>query len=199
MIFNTNPLFKMPEGIETKWASPENVDAEKGAAGQAYNGRKGCFNIFLKKGEYKVLAHSENSSGTIHRIWMTILDRSSKVLRGLRIDMYWDGADNPAVSAPLGDFFGQGLGRCVTFESALFSNPEGRSFNCNIPMPFRSEMKIVLTNESGMDLDNIFYDINYTLGDKHSEDMLYFHTHWRREIKTVLRSDYEFLPILNGK
>ncbi len=116
---------------------------------------------------------------------MTILNRSSNVLRGLRIDMYWDGADQPAVSAPLGDFFGQSLGRCVIFESALFSNPEGRSFNCNIPMLFRSEMKVVLTNESGIDLDNIFYDINYTLGDKHGEDMLYFHTHWRRETKTV--------------
>ena len=58
-----------------------------------------------------------------------LVDRSPAMLRGIRIDMFWDGADLPAVSAPLGDFFGQGLGRCATFESALFSNPEGRSFN----------------------------------------------------------------------
>ncbi len=55
MFFNTNPLFNMPIGIETKWASPENVDGKKGAAGKSYNGRKGCFNINLKNGEQKYL------------------------------------------------------------------------------------------------------------------------------------------------
>jgi len=136
-------LFLMPKNIQTRWASPENWDGAKGAAGQANQGRKGSACFPLKAGEQKILAHAENTSGTIRRIWMTINDRSPRMLRGLRLDMTWDGADRPAVSAPLGDFFGQGLGRCVAFQSALFSNPEGRSFNCCVPMPFRTGMKIV--------------------------------------------------------
>jgi hypothetical protein len=79
------------------------------------------------------------------------------MLRGLKIEMFWDGAIKPAVSAPFGDFFGFGLGRMVSFQSALFASPKARSFNCCIPMPFRSGMRIVLTNESGKDLQLLFY------------------------------------------
>ena len=60
---------------------------------------------------------------------MTVSDRSLKMLRGIRLDFYWEGATTPAVSAPLGDFSGIGLGEIVAFQSALFSSPEGRSFN----------------------------------------------------------------------
>lgn len=113
--------------------------------------------------------------------------------------MYWDGATRPAVSAPIGDFFGVGLGQMVTFQSALFSNPEGRSLNCLVPMPFRTGMKIVMTNESVTDLRELFYEVDYTLGDKHPANMLYFHCHWRRENTTRLQHDYELLPRVRGK
>lgn len=195
----SDSLFVMPQNIQTRWASPENWDGAKGDAGQANNGRKGSPCFPLKAGEHKVLAHAEKTSGTIRRIWITINDRSPQMLRGLRLDMYWDGAARPAVSAPLGDFFGQGLGRCATFQSALFSNPEGRSFNSCVPMPFRTGMKIVVTNESGADLGSFFYDVNYTLGDVHGPDTLYLHAHWRRERPTTLRRDYEFLPKVTGR
>jgi hypothetical protein len=195
----TDSLFTMPKNIQTRWASPENWDGAKGAAGQANHGRKGSACFALTAGEQRVLAHAENTSGTVRRIWITINDRSPQMLRGLRLEMFWDGAERPAVSAPLGDFFGQGLGRCATFESALFSNPEGRSFNCCVPMPFRTGMKIVVTNESGADLPMFFYDVNYTLGDEHGPDTLYLHAHWRRERPTTLRRDYEFLPKVTGR
>ena len=51
------------------------------------------------------------------------------MLRSLRIQFYWDGAAKPAVDVPLGDFFGVGLGQKVKFQTTLFSDPEGRSFN----------------------------------------------------------------------
>jgi hypothetical protein len=121
------------------------------------------------------------------------------MLRGLKIEMFWDGAAAPAVSAPFGDFFGIGLGRIVAFQSALFSSPEGRSFNTVVPMPFRKGMKIVVTNESGKPLEAIFYDVDYTLGDPHGDDVMYFHAHWRRERPTALQKDYEMLPRLEGK
>jgi hypothetical protein len=198
-MISTESIYQMREGIEIRWASPENWDGEKGAGGKALAGRKGSACFALKAGEAKVLAHAEGKSGTIRRIWATINDRSAKMLRGLRLDMYWDGAERPAVSAPFGDFFGQGLGRTSTFQSALFSNPEGRSFNCSVPMPFRTGMKIVVTNETDCDMPMFFYDINYTLGDAHDDSVLYLHAHWRRERPTSFKQDYEFLPKVHGR
>ena len=192
-------LYELPEGVETRWASPENPRGEKGRGGQLMGGRKGAPTIAIKSGASAVLAEAQNTPGTVRRIWMTIPDRGPRMLRGLRLDIYWDGATRPAVSAPLGDFFGVGLGRMATFQSALFSNPEGRSFNCVVPMPFRTQMRIVMTNESGADLPELFYDVNYTLGDRHPATMLYFHAHWRRENPTRLQQDYEILPRVSGR
>ena len=192
-------LYEIPEGVETRWASPENPTGERGKGGQTMGGRKGSPTIAIKAGQSAVLAEARGASGVVRRIWMTIPDRSPQMLRGLRLDMYWDGASRPAVSAPLGDFFGVGLGRMATFESALFSNPEGRSFNSVVPMPFKTGMRIVMTNESGRDLPELFYDINYTLGDKHPANMLYFHAHWRRENPTTIQRDYEILPRVEGR
>ncbi len=189
----------VPEKIETRWASPENYAGDRGAGGPERGGRKGSPCFPLKAGEQKVLAEAKGTSGTVRRIWATINDRRPQMLRGLRLDFYWDGASRPAVSAPFGDFFGTGLGRMAKYESALFASPEGRSFNCFIPMPFRSGMKIVATNESGIDLPMFFYDVNYTLGDPHGDDALYFHAHYRRENPTQLQQDYHILPKVEGK
>ena len=199
MLSDSTPLYAISGHIQTRWASPENPKALKGAAAQTKGGRKGRPCVPLLVGEKLVLAEASGTSGVVRRMWVTISDRAPSVLRGLRIDIHWDGAASPAVSAPFGDFFGQSLGRCQTFSSALFSNPEGRSFNCSVPMPFRSGFKIVLTNESASNLDMVFYDINFTVGDKVDENMLYFHAHWRRENPTTIQRDYEFLPKVMGR
>ena len=192
-------LFEMPEGVETRWASGENPTGEKGKAGQANAGRKGAPTVAIPAGQSRVLAEARGTSGTVRRIWMTFPDRSPRMLRSLRIDIYWDGAKRPAVSAPVGDFFGLGLGQMVPFQSAFFSNPEGRSFNCVIPMPFKTGMKIVMTNESAANLDELFYDVDYTLGDRHGANVLYLHAHYRRENPTKLKQDYELLPLVAGR
>jgi hypothetical protein len=191
-------VYEIPDGVETRWASPENPRGEKGKAGQENAGRKGRPAIDLKAGAQLVLAEVHNSSGTVRRIWATIDKRTPQVLRGMRIDMYWDDAAKPAVSAPFGDFFGTGLGRMATFQSAAFASPEGRSFNCYLPMPFRKAMKIVVTNESAENV-TIFYDVDYTLGDRHDANALYFHAYYHRENPTKMQRDYEILPKLAGK
>ena len=100
---------------------------------------------------------------------------------------------------PFGDFFGPGLGQTASFENALFSSPEGRSFNAVVPMPFRTAARIVLTNESKTDLTRVFYDVDYTLGASHGADVLYFHATWRRERPTTLARDFEILPRVEGR
>lgn len=194
------PINYLSRGLATRWASPENPLGEKGAGGKAAGGRKGAPFVTVPAGASHLLAEGVGSSGTIRRIWATISDwRNPEMLRSLRIDMYWDGAATPAISAPLGDFFGQGLGRARKFESAFFSNPEGKSFNCFVPMPFGTGFKMVLTNESYRDLRSLYYEVNYTTGDDHGETQSYLHAHWRRENPTNLRRDYEFLPRVVGR
>ncbi len=194
--FNTS-LFEF-QNLEPRWNSFENPTSGKGTGGQENRGAKGHPYDFLKAGETKVLM-DVSGPGIINRMWFTIQDRSPQMLRSLRIDMYWDGEEVPAVSAPFGDFFGNGLGRMVAHESKLFSSAEGRSFNCFIPMPFRSGAKVTVTNEGAADLDMLFYDINFVQISNWNNDYLYFHCFWNRDTATTPGEDYVILPRVEGK
>ncbi|WP_042211667.1 glycoside hydrolase family 172 protein [Paenibacillus borealis] len=189
-------LFRSKTVAEARWASFENPTGAKGAGGQTNQGCKGHPFERLEAGETKVLMDVQGS-GIIQRMWMTVSDRSPLMLRSLRLDMFWDGAEHSAVSAPLGDFFCAGLGRLVPFENALFSSPEGNSFNMIIPMPFRTRAVVTLTNESDSSLHHLFYDINYSLMAAEA-DWLYFHAYWNREKRTTLGQDYTILPSIQG-
>ena len=193
-----NAIYDMPDGTQTRWSSFENPLGEKGKGGMENKGAKGHPYDWIADGSSQTLCDIKGT-GTIRRIWITIRDRSPEMLRGLKIEAFWDGESKPAVSAPFGDFFGVGLGKRLPFENVYFSDPEGRSFNCGIPMPFKTSGKIVVTNESGKDLDMIFYDVNYTINDNHGEHTLYFHTYWNRELETTPGKDFQILPSIKGK
>lgn len=191
-------LFKMPsEKIQTRWFTYENPEGMKGAGGQARFGRKGAPAVVIPAGRSITLLDVQGS-GTVRRIWCTLHNMGERALRGLKIEMYWDDAVTPAVQAPIGDFMCHSLGRMCAFENALFSSPEGRSFNCIIPMPFKKHARVVLINESDQD-NGIYYEIDCTLGEDHNDDMLYFHSYWRRENPTVVRRDMVILPGIEGK
>lgn len=191
-------LYKTPNAqTKTVWVSPENPSGAKGSAGTTNKGAKGRAFITLETGK-KVEVLNTIGSGIVRRMWLSgTIPRSADQMQHVRIEMYWDGSKTPAVSAPIGDFFGLGLGKSKAYKNALFSNPEGRSFNFTIPMPFKKSAKIVLVNESNSHA-LIWYDINYTL-EKVPEDAMYFHAYWNHVSKTTLGTDYEILPTLKGK
>ena len=191
-------LFKAQPQNDTRWFSFENLQGEKGKGGMENQGAKGHPDNDLPSGASITLLETEGS-GVVNRIWLTIRDRSPEMLRSLKIEMFWDGSEIPAVSVPLGDFFGVGLGRKVPFESYLFSDPEGRSFNCLVPMPFKDGAKITITNESDIDLAQIFYDINIVKTKTWEKDNLYFHAYWNRELVTELGKDFKLLPKVQGE
>jgi hypothetical protein len=187
-----------PSNSSTGWASFENPTAEKGQAGLENKGAKGhAFNV-LKAGASITLLDVQGA-GIIKHIWMTMSDATPVMLRSLRLDMYWDGAKKPAVSVPLGDFFGVGLGRMTAFQSELFTDPEGRSFNSYVPMPFRKGARIVITNEADKEVTLLFYDVDFLRVDKLPDDALYFHAYWNRNNHTRLGEDFEILPKVEGK
>ncbi|MBW7995178.1 MAG: DUF2961 domain-containing protein [Candidatus Glassbacteria bacterium] len=190
-------LFDLPAGVHSRWISFENPDGAKGQGGRANEGRKGAPARPIKAGERVRLARIEGP-GVIRRIWLTVRGEP-EFLRGMVIRFYWDGQDYPSVEVPLQDFFGIPFARQVPFESALFSNPEGRSFNCFIPMPFRGKAVVEVENQSPKDCGNLFFDINYTIGDRLPDDLSYFHAYWHRDNPTTPKQDFEILPRVTGR
>ncbi len=196
---NQEVLFRKKTGIRTCWANMENPKGEKGKAGMSHKGRKGapCLRP-LSCGQTHVLAEAEGS-GMVRHIWITFEQHlTPEALKGFKLECFWDGSDKPAVSVPVGDFFCCNLGRTSAFENIFFSNPEGRSFNCYLPMPFKTGMKITITNESNVTEPQFFYQVDYTLGDQFDDETLYFHAYYHREETTQFQKDYTILPLLKG-
>ncbi|SIQ98259.1 DUF2961 domain-containing protein [Maribacter ulvicola] len=109
--------------------------------------------------------------------------------------MYWDNAKKLAVSGPFAEFFGNSLGIFKLFETQLFA--KARSYNRFIPMPYKSSGRIEIVNQSS-EILMFHYKVNFLKVPKQDDDMLYFHSHWRRELNTELEKDFEILPYVEG-
>lgn len=193
----SDAVYTMPADAQTRWATFENPTAAKGAGGSTNKGAKGSAYTTVLPGQEAVLLDVQGS-GIVHRMWLTLRERDPRMLRSLRIDMYWDGAPTPAVSVPFGDFLGAINGQLVTLDNALLSSPEGRSFNAYFSMPFRTGARIVVANDSDRPVGMLFYEVNFTLQPVPA-DALYFHATWRRERWTTLGEDFAILPQVQGK
>ena len=196
-MINDSIFSKPSPRIQTRWFSFENIDGEKGEGGKANFGRKGAPCKIIKPCETFVMADIKGS-GTIRRIWSTTNPHNEpKVLRAMKFEIFWDDAETPAVQVPMCDFYNHTFGKMTKFQNVFFSCPEARSYNCYIPMPFKKSAKIQLTNESDKPI-TLYYEINATLGEKHGDDMMYFHSYWRRENFTKAREDFTILPKIKG-
>jgi hypothetical protein len=192
-------LYRFPSnGEQSRSVSPENPAGEKGKAGKVNKGAKGEAFFMIAPGEKKVIFNVEGT-GIIKRIWISGTPPVEKEQRrAVRIDMFWDHADKPAVSAPLCDFFGESLGLLSSFENDFFASPEGRSFNCTIPMPYRTAAKMIISNESHSYV-LLWYDVDFITVASQPDDLLYFHAYWNRLTQTQLGKDYEILPRVSGR
>ena len=194
----SNNIYQYRAESSPRWISFENKTGAKSGGAKENNGAKGhpCDHI---PAHTSVELMNYEGIGIIHRIWLTINDRSAFMCRSLVINIYWDGDKKPAVSAPLGDFFGQGFERKKAFENELFSSGEGRSFISFVPMPFKMGARIEVINESDKDLDMLFYDIDMQSLKQWNQDNLYFHGYWHRDTATTLAKDFQLLPLVEGK
>ncbi len=188
-------LFEMPKVVESRLSSFENPNGVKGQGGKSNKTAKGRAFEFIQAEETKTLLDIKGE-GIVQRIWLTI-DQNPVKLRSLRLQMFWDNTNKPAVDVPMGDFFGYNTGKKVAFENSFFSSGEGRSFNCYIPMPFKTAAKILLINE-GNEVVKLYYDVDFVF-QKLSPDVLYFHAFWTRQMTSKLGDDFLILPKLSGK
>ncbi len=198
-IFAQKSLFQFDNNVlSSNWSSPENLNGGKGKGGMENNTAKGHAFDAINAGESKALLDVQGT-GIINRIWITIDDRSPEMLRSLKFEMFWDNETKPAVSVPFGDFFSTALSKTVTFQNSLFASPEGRSFVCLIPMPFKKGAKVVVVNESPKKLTHIFFDVDFQYLKEWKDDYMYLHAYWHRDTATTIGKDFELLPGVGGK
>jgi hypothetical protein len=180
---------------EIRTISFENPDGARGSAGSAHGGRKGAPNRMLSPGEHLVLADIAGP-GRIRHLWMTFPPMPPEEMRGLWLEVFYDGATEPSCSVPCLDFFGLPHGRPAAYASALTAAQEGRGFNAWLPMPFRRRVRIELTNGATKRLP-FYYQVDYTLGPVGDEDGL-LHVAFRRENPTMLKQDFTITAGLRG-
>ncbi|MHC4214374.1 MAG: glycoside hydrolase family 172 protein [Planctomycetota bacterium] len=177
--------------------NPTGAPGQRGkAASKLGVGRKGAPAITLKAGQQVQLCDIEGS-GTIRHLWMTTR-RDPLNLRSLVIRAWWDGQKHPSVECPIGDFMGFAHGKVMPYFSAVHSLGKNAGMNIWLPMPFSKRAKITLTNDGEKDVP-LFYQIDYTIADKHPDDVGRLHVLFRRENPTTIKKDFVMLPQRKNK
>ncbi len=178
---NTAPLWELRDYSNERISSYDTTGAND----------DGNWQDKIGPGDTRVIGDVEGP-GIIQHIWITIASRERYHLKKIVLRMYWDDEDTPSVEAPIGDFFGLGLGKYDLYESEYLSVGSQRALNAWFPMPFRRSARITVTNEGDTAIDAFYYNIDW---EKHSslpEDVAYFHAQYRQETPTDgWNSDWE--------
>jgi hypothetical protein len=128
----------------------------------------------------------EEGPGVISHIWITIGSDELFYLKKLVLRMYWDNEPSPSVEAPLGDFFGLGLGEYFVYQSAYLAVAPTRGMNCFFAMPFQKKALITLTNEGQQLVREVYFNIDYRAYPKPlPAETLYFHAQYRQATPAV--------------
>lgn len=187
------------ENLKSRAATFENKDGAPGRGGMAQNGRKGspCIEHFAP-GAKAVLLNAEGP-GMVRHIWLTIPFDHPEHMRSMILRIYWDHQTIPSVEVPIGDFFGISHGAQRHLITRYICMQDGRGFNCNFPMPFKKSAVIEVENDSESEIEMVFYQIDYTLGDKVDKNTGYFHSQFRRQNPCPIGTDYTILDGVSGR
>jgi len=119
--------------------------------------------------------------GMITHIWFTIASPEPLHLKKLVLRMYWDDEATPSVEAPIGDFFGLGLGEYFLYQSAPLAVAADNALNAFFPMPFGKRARITVTNEGAQKVNSLYFNIDYRACARPlPDDTLYFHAQYRQ-------------------
>lgn len=195
--------YLLDTGLISRSISFENPTGAPGEGGKAASdlgvGRKGSPMKPIQPGQTFTLCDIQGP-GTIRHIWLTT-QRHPATLRSLVLRAWWDGQAHPSIECPVGDLFGFAHGKVMPYCSAVHSVGPTAGMNLWLPMPFVKQARVTLTNEAGKETSAppIYYQIDYTLGDKHPDDVGRLHVLFRRENPTTEKKDFELLPLRKNK
>ena len=191
--------------VQTRSISPENFTGAKGGGARATEGTgaaaardlgpgwKVSPSVPIGPGETFDLARIDGP-GRITHLWLTT---HTDHWRQLVLRAYWDGADEPAIEVPVGDFFGQGWGRFAQLSSSMVAvNPHG-GFNSYWPMPFADGAHLTLENLSDREVI-VYYQLSYELGGQETGTGR-LHAQWRRSNPLATGSTHVLLNGIQGR
>lgn len=119
--------------------------------------------------------------GIITHVWFTIASPEQFYLKKIVLRMYWDGETTPSVEAPIGDFFGLGLGQYFLFQSTPLAVASDKALNSFFEMPFRKNARITITNQGAEAIDALYFNVDYkAYAHPLPPDTLYFHAQYRQ-------------------
>jgi len=120
--------------------------------------------------------------GVITHVWITIASPEEFHLKKLVLRMNWDGESSPSVEAPIGDFFGLGLGQYFLYQSVPLAVSPDKALNSFFPMPFQRHARITVTNEGREKVGALYFNVDYRACAKPlAADTLYFHAQYRQQ------------------
>jgi len=145
----------------------------------------------IKKGTKVVIADIKGA-GCIHHIWITVNCPDKFYLRKTLLKMFWDNEKFPSAEVPLGDFFGVGHSKVSHYVSlplnmitgGIVEKANNAAMNCFFPMPYTERARIEVVNECSEDILSFYFYIDYEELDNLENDILRFHSQWRRENPT---------------
>jgi hypothetical protein len=160
---------------------------------------------YIQPGDTAVIFNAEGA-GVINHIWLTFNDarpnwlekEGSATPAELVIRMYWDNAAEPAVEAPIGDFFASGFGLHNEVRSLPVLVEGGDAYNCYWQMPFRKAARITVTNDGKKAARSFYYHIDYTELKQLPRNTAYFCAQYRQEFPEKTGSDY-LIADISGK
>lgn len=155
---------------------------------------------YITPGETKVLADIKGPA-VIRHIWLTFNEARPNWLEAtgsarpdeIIIRMYWDDSKEPAVEAPLGDFFGAGFGERHELISVPVQVEGGDGYNCYWAMPFYKHGVITVTNEGKKNVRSFYYHIDYSAEESLPPKTAYFCAQYRNEFPEKTGGDYLIL------
>jgi hypothetical protein len=119
--------------------------------------------------------------GVVTHVWITIASREMFHLKKLVLRMYWDNEPTPSVEAPVGDFFGLGLGDYFLYQSVPLSVGSDKALNSFFPMPFSKHARLTVSNEGKENVEAFYFNIDYRAYARPlTADTLYFHAQYRQ-------------------
>jgi hypothetical protein len=119
--------------------------------------------------------------GVLTHIWFTLWSQEEYHLKKLVFRIYWDHETAPSVEAPLGDFFGLGLGDYHPWESELLSVANEHALNSFFPMPFQKHARLTVSNEGQTKVGSFYFNLDYRAYARPlASDTLYFHAQFRQ-------------------
>jgi hypothetical protein len=119
-------------------------------------------------------------AGVITHIWFTISSADKWHLKNLVLRAWWDGESTPSIEAPIGDFFGLGLGEYFVYQSELVAVASVKALNAYFQMPFSNAAKMTLTNDGPVRTGSLYFAIDYVVLPSIPADLGRFHAQYRQ-------------------